>query len=92
MAESPTKPGTNLILMINEALGPDIAMKLYIYYLSVCDRDRMIPGQLIPVNDLVPIVRNSNLSDEEKLKLTTLSRELSERKQYREQLEGEKRV
>lgn len=67
----------NRILIINDILGPGIALRLYTYYVRQCDRCGCEPELLIPLGDLIPMFRHSGISDEEGEHLYRLTRTLS---------------
>ena len=92
IVEFPGEDGKNLISVIDEFLGPDIALTLYELYVSSLsggpDRNPTVPTFILPEDDFISMIRRSNLTDEEKLSLHTLQRKTKENREYIERIKN----
>lgn len=83
-AETATASGTNVILMISERLGPNIALKLYKHYITQSEECLGYPAEpLFSLDDLLRMLRESTVTKEEGQRLYIATRDLIERKCYR---------
>jgi hypothetical protein len=72
------------ISFLDKALGPDVALKLYRYYIERLSggppRNPTVPMFILPDEEFVSMMRRSNLSDNELVALHKLQRETKEAK------------